>query len=132
MPRTDDCADLDEYFDNQMCAAARARFRRHLGECQACQDGLAYRAALGAVLEQMRRPRLAQRVAELARTVRDVAPVVVAYAALAVVVALQGGGPGGASAGPGGRCAGEPRPALHHRRRAPPQGSRRNQVNRRH
>lgn len=91
MPRTDECADLDEFFDGQLCAAAARHFRRHMGDCRTCQEELHVRMQLSVLTGQLRRPRLPERLLELARTVRDVAPVVAIYAALAVLVALQGG-----------------------------------------
>lgn len=87
----DHCDDLDGFWDDQLCGAARARFRLHLGGCKLCQEELRYRMQLSAITGFLRRPRLPERVLELARAVRDVGPVVVAYAALAVVVAVRGG-----------------------------------------
>ncbi len=87
----DACEDFDGFWGDGLCAAARARFRAHLGHCRACQEELHVRMQLSVLTGQLHRPRLPERLLELARTVRDVAPVVAIYAALAVLVALQGG-----------------------------------------
>lgn len=59
---SDECADLDEYFDGQLCAAAARHFRRHLGGCTACQEGLSWRAQLSVLTGMIRPPTLRERL----------------------------------------------------------------------
>lgn len=87
----DACEDFDGFWDDGLCAAARARFRSHLADCSACREELHTRMHLSVVTGMLHRPSLPERLLDLARTVRDVAPVVAAYTALAVLVAVQGG-----------------------------------------
>jgi len=84
----DACEDFDGFWDDGLCAAARARFRAHLADCDRCREELHTRMQPSVLTGMLRRPRRPERLRGLARTVRDVAPVVAAYTALA------GGGAG--------------------------------------
>jgi hypothetical protein len=50
-----------------MCAAAARHFRRHLGGCAGCREGLRWRAQLAVLTGMIRRPTWRERAHEAGR-----------------------------------------------------------------